>query len=908
MSLKKIFNILQKFAFQTVGGIATSSLLICAFSGIFLAVPYHVKESFDSISLMLLDNPAAAYIRDIHYWSAQFFLVFSILHMVDHFLQKTENNLSAGVWFRLTISVPAMLFVMISGFILKGDEDAFSAFSILASLTEKIPLAGGLLKVMFLGNENSLELIYVHHIATGTIFIFIVIHEHSRKLWPVPVGFVLLLFIILLLSFFLHAPAGGATGKGPWYFVGLQEILHWISRPGWAWFILLFPFVIIWLIPRMHSKGNLKLKYVLLVLLAIYSMATITGLFFRGENWRWVTPWDEGKKTLHGVAYYPLHGKTAENFGFEQQIPKINGQREGCLVCHDNVIGFEESHQPEALGCSSCHGGNPLSLEKNVAHKRMDLIPGNLSNAEKRCGTTNCHPDIFRRVSNSIMTTMSGVISVDRFVFGENDSPDTPAHVKNIGHSAADQHLRDLCANCHLGNPKNETGPVTQLTRGGGCNACHLNYSDSALVSLTLADARLNSGIYFHPQLNIKMSDDHCFGCHSRSGRISLSYGGWHETLYAEGNIPAEGRFRIIEDKRILEYIGEDIHHKAGMLCIDCHLSVELMGDAHHYAHKELQTKLRCGDCHLDGKPELIAYPNLDAESKKIVALRKWSAPEHGYLIGPESGLPLINALINDQGQFLLRTKSGDSMLMMNAPALICSRGKAHQSLSCESCHASWVPQCIGCHNTYDKDAAGYDMLENRLKKGSWVEHVGMFMSGKPTLGIVQESDGSKKVMTFTPGMVLSIDTSSFHQGKPGEKNIFRRLYAPASAHTTVREGRSCKSCHMDPLAIGYGRGELIYEIKGHQGKWIFRNRFALNEYDHLPEDAWIGFLSDPAAINSTRTNTRPFSLEEQKSILTVGACLVCHPEDSKLMEETLVDFHGVLENLSGKCILPEWK
>ncbi len=76
------------------------------------------------------------------------------------------------------------------------------------------------------------------------------------------------------------------------------------------------------------------------------------------------------------------------------------------------------------------------------------------------------------------MTTNSGIVSVDRFVFGESLSPDIHSTIETIGHTAADEHLRDLCANCHIGKEKTETGVVDQLSRGGGCTACHLNYSN----------------------------------------------------------------------------------------------------------------------------------------------------------------------------------------------------------------------------------------------------------------------------------------------------------------------------------------------------------------------------------------------------------------------------------------------
>ncbi len=230
--MKKLFDLLKLLLVESMGGIATSSMLVCVVSGIFLAIPYKITSPLDSISLMLLDNPAAAFIRNIHFWSAQFLLVFTLLHLIDHFIQKSEYNVSHGIWLRLTLSLPVLLFVMISGFILKGDADAFSAFRILSSLFEKIPIIGNLLGSTLLGNENSLELVYVHHIATATIILFIILFEHTRKIWPTPTGFIILLFIFLLLSYFLHAPLGQETGKGPWYFIGFQEILHWslISR------------------------------------------------------------------------------------------------------------------------------------------------------------------------------------------------------------------------------------------------------------------------------------------------------------------------------------------------------------------------------------------------------------------------------------------------------------------------------------------------------------------------------------------------------------------------------------------------------------------------------------------------------------------------------------------------------
>ncbi len=139
------------------------------------------------------------------------------------------------------------------------------------------------------------------------------------------------------------------------------------------------------------------------------------------------------------------------------------------------------------------------------------------------------------------MTTNSGIVSVDRFIFGETESPDIHSHIKELEFTAADKHLRDLCAKCHLGNEKTETGPIGEFSFGGGCNACHLNYNELALkqhndyIDSKKAEDKLAS---VHPSLDINITNNHCFACHSRSGRISTSYEGWHETLLDENEAP----------------------------------------------------------------------------------------------------------------------------------------------------------------------------------------------------------------------------------------------------------------------------------------------------------------------------------------------------------------------------------
>ncbi len=58
------------------------------------------------------------------------------------------------------------------------------------------------------------------------------------------------------------------------------------------------------------------------------------------------------------------------------------------------------------------------------------------------------------------MATFAGVVATNRRVFGEDPAqgarPGQPPHARDLGHSAADSHLRQLCVSCHLGQPKTE--------------------------------------------------------------------------------------------------------------------------------------------------------------------------------------------------------------------------------------------------------------------------------------------------------------------------------------------------------------------------------------------------------------------------------------------------------------------
>lgn len=587
------------------------------------------------------------------------------------------------------------------------------------------------------------------------------------------------------------------------------------------------------------------------------------------------------------------------------ELPHIQGKVESCLICHAKMQGFSRGHEPDSIGCSVCHGGNASETDKLLAHKNMVPVPGNLSNASTTCGTTNCHPAIVARVSTSMMATLSGMISVDKWVFGEIPLPIGNEKITEIGQSASEVHLRNLCAGCHIGNEKTSHGNPTWLERGGGCNACHLKYNEQALSSLHKMKMQAKNDTtvpIIHPSIDLNISNDHCMSCHSRSGRISTNYEGWQETMLKPNSVIGNPAYNILPDNRVFSQMPADVHHEKGMLCIDCHNSYELMGDGTLFQHKEDAVKILCSDCHSKKASSTRLLSESDFETQKIAKARNYRIENVRVITTKKSGYPLVNTFIDEKSHksYLIKKSTNDTALI-KSPLPICIEGKSHERLSCESCHSAWVSQCIGCHTSYEAETKGYDMLSNQDRNGTWIEYASEGLAELPILGMRMNKDSSLTIGTFAPGMIMNLDHNF-----PGfeKETTFHRLYAPVSAHTTIRKGRNCKSCHNSSLAIGYGRGKLEFSSNGH---WSFYAEYQDNPNDKLPEDAWIGFLKERSDLASTRLNMRPFTVSEQKKILTVGICLSCHDESSSVMQQSLVDFEKVLRRRSSKCKLPAW-
>jgi hypothetical protein len=420
------------------------------------------------------------------------------------------------------------------------------------------------------------------------------------------------------------------------------------------------------------------------------------------------------------------------------------------------------------------------------------------------------------------------MVQTTRRLLGSSAPTQSPHSLQGLGDDIPDSLLRKLCASCHLGQPKNHHNLDVVRDRGGGCLACHINaYRAGA-----------------HPELTVRVEDGRCFGCHSRSGRISLSYPGLAEAG-ADGE-PSGERLRL-PDGRLLERKPSDVHHRAGMACIDCHTGPGLMG----LASPRHETDIACRDCHANRQGRITPATWPERFRSMLPRVPFAAGPDQPFLT-TEDGTPLWHIQLRPDGAFL-HSKLGHHTLRI--PPMSPERhpaGPPHQRLGCQACHAQWAPQCYGCHLGYESGEPQWDHSERAVTPGRWHERRWAIRNGPPPLGLTSGGEISPVV----PGMILTLEHPDLAEP------LFLRRFAALAPHTTG-PGRGCRECHRSPVAVGLGTGELTVgggDIAHVPSQGPLR--------DGLAADAWTT-LEAPLIATPREGDPRPFSPEEIRRILS---------------------------------------
>lgn len=435
-------------------------------------------------------------------------------------------------------------------------------------------------------------------------------------------------------------------------------------------------------------------------------------------------------------------------------------------------------------------------------------------------------------------------------------------------------YLRQECLRCHTGGKgRQKRGDF----RGMGCASCHIPYSNEGFYegndSMIPHDKRghlLTHQIQSSRKVNVNIHGTHysgvpvetCTTCHNRGKRIGVSYQGLMETEY-QSTFDKEGNGQPkLHTKRYL-HLTEDIHYSKGMLCQDCHTSNDMHGDGFMTGANLGAVEIECQDCHGTTKKypwELpLGYSDEFATTPKkgkargttqtlAEYLRKGAIPKDtgdGFLLSAR-GNPLTKA-VRHGDKVLMHLASGKDIELtplkklkeehnLSKKALVAmDQIEAHtDKLECYTCHATWAPQCYGCHVKidYSKGKQNADFLaashahdvhgqtgEKTLKDfmidGKVTETRSYLRWENPALS----QNGEGRVSPTIPGCQTTI-TVIGKEGKALLQNHIVKLpnvegagaegqngivMSAVNPHTISKETRSCESCHTSKKALGMG-------------------------------------------------------------------------------------------------------
>ncbi|MBN2369743.1 MAG: cytochrome b N-terminal domain-containing protein [Vicinamibacteria bacterium] len=327
--------------FSTTLGLGLVSFylfVVLVITGLALMIYYspHPSDAYRSMKDLQFAVAFGMYLRNLHRWAAHAMVATVFLHMCRVFFMgayKPPRQFNWVVGVGLLILTMALSF---TGYLLPWDQLAFWAITVGTNIAAYAPIVGDDLKRLLLGGHEigaaALLRFYVLHCvilpvaAAGLIALHFWRVRKDGGLCAPPDGdrrtlpswpyllflemLVLLLVLTLLnvaallfdapLEEIANAARTPNPAKAPWYFLGLQELVHHsafvggVLVPAGAVMVLLFiPYLDV--APRGTGVWFSRERRIANTLFGIAVMAavilTIIGTFLRGPNWRWVWPW-----------------------------------------------------------------------------------------------------------------------------------------------------------------------------------------------------------------------------------------------------------------------------------------------------------------------------------------------------------------------------------------------------------------------------------------------------------------------------------------------------------------------------------------------------------------------------------------------------------------------------------------
>ena len=282
-----LFSRLTCYLFNNVkwGDWSLISLYISLLSGIIVGLQYDLTTPFYSTAAIDALVPFGEYFRSLHFYSSQLFFLMAIIHYLSVFNDLENYNEKRRIL--LVLTLPVILMLLFTGYVLRGDTTGSSAGMIAENIVLSVPLIGTFLnELLFSITDHGMNRVYMHHVISFDILFLVMAWEHLRRYRVRMSAYPLFIACLLLFCLFIAAPIdpeelGTFYITGPWFFLGLQELLRYF-HPFIAGVVTPLLFIVaLTLLSRKKSYYRYLLFFIFFWLI-MYLLLTLVALFAHG--------------------------------------------------------------------------------------------------------------------------------------------------------------------------------------------------------------------------------------------------------------------------------------------------------------------------------------------------------------------------------------------------------------------------------------------------------------------------------------------------------------------------------------------------------------------------------------------------------------------------------------------------
>ena len=278
------------------GGNSLAAFYVSVLSGLVLAWQYDPSEPYYSSGTLELVAPYGSFWRSCHFYSSQAFFLLLFGHFLV-VLVKRRRALAANqsqdasalaarpgeAWGRLYLTLPVSLLLLFSGYVLRGDATGQAAGAIGENISRTIPVLGYWLNLLLFNlSGTGMRVVYADHLIGLGLAWGMLAWNHLRR-YRISIGdFGPLLVGLLLLNVLLPAPfdpfrVGVFHIIGPWFFVGVQELLRFLPPALGG---IVFPLIgLAWGYLALTRPGESRHLFGLAAWLGLYLLLTVLGWY-----------------------------------------------------------------------------------------------------------------------------------------------------------------------------------------------------------------------------------------------------------------------------------------------------------------------------------------------------------------------------------------------------------------------------------------------------------------------------------------------------------------------------------------------------------------------------------------------------------------------------------------------------